>query len=144
MSQLFLSETVVITKGYGVRATTIEGQYAFALSLCALRKFHVTDSQNTRDQIASDRKSKRTWSNCLLCIPFNLSGSPKECWPFSSPEPLGLISNEFKTTWPRNDRLWGRDCLALLSTTTVLFRTTFTWTIKLNLLKWLLGSNLSQ
>ena len=32
-----------------------------------------------------------------------------------------------------------------LSTTTVLFRTTFTWTIKLNvLLKWLLGSNLSQ
>ena len=32
-----------------------------------------------------------------------------------------------------------------LSTTTVLFRTTFTWTIKLNLLlKWLLGTNLSQ
>ena len=31
-----------------------------------------------------------------------------------------------------------------LSTTTVLFRTTFTRTIKLNLLKWLLGSNLSQ
>ena len=32
-----------------------------------------------------------------------------------------------------------------LSTTTVLFRTTFTGTIKLNLLlKWLLGSNLSQ
>ena len=55
MSQLFLSETVVITKGYGVRATTIEFQYAFAPSLCALRKFHVTDSQNTRDQIASDR-----------------------------------------------------------------------------------------
>ena len=108
MSQLFLSETVVITKGYGVRATTIEGQYAFAPSLCALRKFHVTDSQNTRDQIASDRKSKRTWSNCLLCISFILSGRPNECWPFSSPEPLGLISNEFKTTWPRNDRLWGR------------------------------------
>ena len=31
-----------------------------------------------------------------------------------------------------------------LSTTTVLFRTSFTRTIKLNLLKWLLGSNLSQ
>ena len=31
-----------------------------------------------------------------------------------------------------------------VSTTTVLFRTTFTRTIKLNLLKWLLGSNLSQ
>ena len=35
--------------------------------------------------------------------------------PFSSPEPLGLICNEpvepprFKTTWPRNDGLWGRE-----------------------------------
>ena len=27
---------------------------------------------------------------------------------FSSPEPLGLIC---KTTWPRNDLLWGRECL---------------------------------
>ena len=26
---------------------------------CALRKFHVIDGQNTRDQIASDRRSKR-------------------------------------------------------------------------------------
>ena len=26
---------------------------------CALRKFHVTDGQNTRDQITSDRRSKR-------------------------------------------------------------------------------------
>ena len=31
---------MMITKGYGVRATTIEDQ-----------KFHVTDGQNTRDQI---------------------------------------------------------------------------------------------
>ena len=31
----------MITKGYGVRATTIEDQ-----------KFHVTDGQNTRDQIS--------------------------------------------------------------------------------------------
>ena len=31
-------------------ATTIEG---------ALRKFHETDGQNKRDQIASDRRSKR-------------------------------------------------------------------------------------
>ena len=30
---------LMITKGYGVRATTIEGKIA-----CALRKFHVTDS----------------------------------------------------------------------------------------------------
>lgn len=33
-----------------MRATTIEG---------ALRKFHKTDVQNTLDQIASDRRSKR-------------------------------------------------------------------------------------
>ena len=34
----------------------------------ALLKFHVTDSQNTRDQIMSDRRSKRAWSKCVLCI----------------------------------------------------------------------------
>ena len=39
---------LVITKGYRVRATTIGGQNAFAI----LRRFHVTVSQNTRDQIA--------------------------------------------------------------------------------------------
>ena len=47
---------------------------------CALRKFHVTDGQNTRDQITRDRRSKRGRSNCVLCIPFILSGSPNECW----------------------------------------------------------------
>ena len=35
---------------------------ALLLQRCALRKFHVTDGQNTRDQITSDRKSKRAWS----------------------------------------------------------------------------------
>ena len=50
------------------------------LRRCALRKFQVTDSQNTRDQITSDRGSKRAWSNCVLRIPFILSGSPNECW----------------------------------------------------------------
>ena len=34
------------------------------LQLGALRKFRVTDSQTTRDQIASERRSKRAWSNC--------------------------------------------------------------------------------
>ena len=34
----------------------------------ALLKFHVPDSQNTRDQITSDRRSKRAWSKCVLCI----------------------------------------------------------------------------
>ena len=32
---------------------------ALLLQRCALRKFHVTDGQNTRDQITSDRRSKR-------------------------------------------------------------------------------------
>ena len=50
------------------------------LQRCALRKFHVTDGQNTRDQITSDRRSKRAWSKCVLCIPYILSGSPNECW----------------------------------------------------------------
>ena len=29
------------------------------LQRCALRKFHVTDDQNTRDQITIDRRAKR-------------------------------------------------------------------------------------
>ena len=47
---------------------------------CALRKFHVTDGQNTRDQITRERRSKRAWSNYVLRIPFILRGSPSECW----------------------------------------------------------------
>ena len=35
------------------------------LQRCASRKFHVIDGQNTRDQITSDRRSKRAWSNCV-------------------------------------------------------------------------------
>ena len=31
------------------------------------------------DQIMSDRKSKRLWSKCVLCIPYILSGNTKEC-----------------------------------------------------------------
>ena len=49
------------------------------LQCCALCKFHATDSQNTRDQIASGRSSKCVWSNCVLCIPYILSGSPNKC-----------------------------------------------------------------
>ena len=45
-------DKLVITKGYGVRATTIEG----LLQCCALHKFHVKYGQNTRDQITSDRR----------------------------------------------------------------------------------------
>ena len=42
------------------------------------RRFHVTDSQNTRDQITRDRRSKHAWSNCVLCIPFILRDGPLE------------------------------------------------------------------
>ena len=48
---------LVITKGYGVQATTIKRQNAFAPTLHTLLKFHVTDDQNMRDQIVSDRRS---------------------------------------------------------------------------------------
>ena len=34
----------------------------------ALHEFHVTNGQNTRDEIMSDRRSKRRWSNCILYI----------------------------------------------------------------------------
>ena len=50
------------------------------LQCCALRKFHVTDGQKVHDQITSDRRSKRMWSKCALCIPYILSASPNECW----------------------------------------------------------------
>ena len=48
------------------------------LQCFALHKFQVTDGQNMRDQMTSDRWSKHVWSNCVLCIPFILSGN--ECW----------------------------------------------------------------
>ena len=38
------------------------------------------DGQNTRDHIASVRRSKRSWSDSVLCIPFIRRGSPNECW----------------------------------------------------------------
>ena len=58
---------LVINKGYRVRATTIEGQNAFALSLCSA-------------YVSCDSWSKHAWSDCVLCSPFILRGSPNECW----------------------------------------------------------------
>jgi len=52
----------------------------FLLQRCTLHKFHVTDALNTRDKITSDRRSKRAWPKCVLCIPYILSLSPNECW----------------------------------------------------------------
>ena len=47
--------------------------------LCTSFTWH--DSKNMHDQITSDRRSKDVWSNCVLYIPFILSGSPNKCWP---------------------------------------------------------------
>ena len=43
---------------------------------CALCRFHMTDGQNACYQITNDRRSKCAWPNCVLHIPFILSGSP--------------------------------------------------------------------
>ena len=53
---------LVITTGYGVRATTIGGSNAikrFCSNAVLLRKFHLTDGQNTREQLTRGRRSKR-------------------------------------------------------------------------------------
>ena len=42
------------------------------LQCCALRKFQVTDVQNTRDQITRSRRKKRAWSNCVRYFLFSL------------------------------------------------------------------------
>ena len=53
----------------------------FLLQRCAnLCSFHVTDGQNMHYQITRGKRSKRTRSNCILCLLFILSGSPNECW----------------------------------------------------------------
>ena len=65
----------------------------------ALRKFHVTDSQNKRDQITNNRRSKCVWSNCIQCIQLILSGSPHECW-------LHTCNACIITTWPGLLEAW--------------------------------------
>ena len=47
-----------------MRAKRSKGKRSVALTLWfVLRKFLVIDGQNTRDQITSDRWSKRAWSD---------------------------------------------------------------------------------
>ena len=55
------------TKCYGMQAITIEGQNAFAPTLCFTL-------------VLCYRWSRHGWPNCVLCIPFILSGSPNESW----------------------------------------------------------------
>ena len=52
------------------------------LHRCALRKSHETDSQNRRDQITSDGRSKRSLSDLrsVHFIAFILNGRLNECW----------------------------------------------------------------
>ena len=45
----------IMTKGYGVQVTTIEGQNDFCSSAVLCVNFHMTDGQNTRDQICTIR-----------------------------------------------------------------------------------------
>ena len=52
----------------------------FWLHHCALRKLYVTDGQNRRDQITRDRRWRPLRSNCVLSIPFILSGISNKCW----------------------------------------------------------------
>ena len=64
-----------------VWATTIyKVKRFFPNAVSALRRFLVTDGQNTRNQIMRCSLSKRAWSNCVVYIPFILSGTPTKCW----------------------------------------------------------------
>ena len=36
--------------------------------------------KKVRDQITSNRRLQRESSNCVLCIPYILTGSPNRCW----------------------------------------------------------------
>ena len=84
-----------------------------------------------------------------------MAGSAKkDCWdpeivlPWLRDDVTLFSIERRRKSWRRKSWRWLPHRLSKrrsLSTTTVLFRTTFTRTIKLNLLlKWLLGSNLSQ
>ena len=62
-----------------MQATTIEGQSTFAPALCFAQVSRDGWSKDARSEM-SDRKSKRVWLTCVLCIPYILSGNPNECW----------------------------------------------------------------
>ena len=59
-TQLLMSK-LVVNKGYGVPATTTRGPNAvkcFCSNAVLLREFHLTDGQNTSDQISRSRRLK--------------------------------------------------------------------------------------
>ena len=67
MLSLTFIPKLVITKDYGCSLQRSKVK-TLLVQRCALCKFQVTDRPNTRDQITSDRSSKRASPNCLLCI----------------------------------------------------------------------------
>ena len=72
-------------------------------------------------------QSEDFWKRWLLVYLWPDKTEVFECdvYPFSSPEPLGLICNRPKptpclpTTWPRNDGLWGREWMCTAFATTI-------------------------
>ena len=90
---------------------------------------------------------KKAWSTCKVVVLLN---KPIVVLTFSLPSASSLLklpreASAEKRETGANSKDQVQVTMSTLSTTTVLFRTAFTRTIKLNLLlKWLLGSNLSQ
>ena len=90
-----------------MRTTTIEGQNAFAPSMCFAEVSRYRWSQHVI-WITSEWRSKRAWSNCVLCIPFILrvvqtnAGYTHEC----------VTNMDVKdVTWRHTSRtkdVWGR------------------------------------
>ena len=70
--------TSCILQGVQARSKTVK---MLLLQFRALHKFHTVEGGNTRDEITTDRKSRCTSPDFVLCIPFILSGSLHECWP---------------------------------------------------------------
>ena len=84
---------------------------------CALCKLHMTDGQNRRDQITRDRRSRPLWSNCVLYIPFILSGISNECW-------LPTCDVCVMTTWRlglRATRGWHNKCSVISERVVAIF-----------------------
>ena len=63
-----------------MRETTIEGPKAFAPTLCVAQVAHVTDGENTRDQITRGKKVKTRMIKLGSVHSILLNGNPKECW----------------------------------------------------------------
>ena len=47
---------------------------------CALCKFHLVEGRNARHRVTTDKRFKRSSSDCILCISFTFSRSLNECW----------------------------------------------------------------